>query len=81
MLGSFGNDGVDLFMLIISRLSYFNFLKIYVGVRECVCVHAGAPGGWVRASGSPGAQVTGSCELPCGCWELNSGPLRNSKLQ
>lgn len=25
--------------------------------------------------GSPGAVVTGSCELPRGCWKLNSGPL------
>jgi len=25
---------------------------------------------------SPGTGVTDSCELPCGCWELNSGPLQ-----
>ncbi|ERE77141.1 E3 ubiquitin-protein ligase [Cricetulus griseus] len=24
---------------------------------------------------SPGTGVTDSCELPCGCWELNRGPL------
>ena len=24
---------------------------------------------------SPGTVVTNSCELPCWCWELNSGPL------
>ena len=23
--------------------------------------------------GSPGSRVTGSCELPCGCWEWNLG--------
>jgi hypothetical protein len=28
----------------------------------------------VRVS-PPGTEVTGSCELPCGCWELNLGPL------
>ena len=25
--------------------------------------------------GSPGTRVTDSCKLPCGCWELNTGPL------
>ena len=25
--------------------------------------------------GSAGTGVTDSCELPCGCWELNPGPL------
>jgi hypothetical protein len=26
--------------------------------------------------GCPGTGVTGSCELPHGCWELNPGPLK-----
>lgn len=26
--------------------------------------------------GFPGTEVRGSCELLCGCWELNSGPLQ-----
>jgi hypothetical protein len=26
--------------------------------------------------GSPGIGVTGSCEVPCGCRELNQGPLK-----
>jgi hypothetical protein len=25
----------------------------------------------------PGTGVTDSCELPCGCWELNPGPLED----
>lgn len=28
---------------------------------------------------SPGAEITGSCELPCGCLELNLDPL-NTEL-
>ena len=23
----------------------------------------------------PGTEIMDSCELPCGCWELNPGPL------
>jgi E3 ubiquitin-protein ligase NEDD4 len=30
--------------------------------------------------GSPGIGVTDSCELPCGCWELNSGPLKKQPV-
>ena len=29
---------------------------------------------------SPGTEVTDSCELPCGCWELNSGPLEEQSV-
>jgi hypothetical protein len=25
--------------------------------------------------GSPGNGVTDSCELPCGCWEMNLSPM------
>lgn len=27
------------------------------------------------AFGAPGIKVTDSCEMPCRCWEPNSGPL------
>ena len=27
-----------------------------------------------------GSGVTGSCELPCGCWELNPGPLEDQPV-
>ena len=30
--------------------------------------------------GSPGTGVTGSCELSCRCWELNSGPLEDQSV-
>lgn len=29
-----------------------------------------------KSAGSPGAGVTESCELPCGCWVLNPSPLQ-----
>jgi hypothetical protein len=28
----------------------------------------------------PGTEVTDSCELPCGCWELDPGPLEEQQL-
>ena len=28
----------------------------------------------------PGIVVTGSCQLPCGCWELNPGPLEEQSV-
>ena len=28
----------------------------------------------------PGAGVTDSCELPCGCWESNLGPLQEQQV-
>lgn len=28
--------------------------------------------------GSPGAEITGSCRLPCGCWDPNTGSLKSS---
>lgn len=29
-----------------------------------------------EGNGSPGIKVTGGCKLPCICWELKSGPLK-----
>ena len=43
------------------------FLKIYLTL---FYVH------WCEDIRSPGTEVTDSCELPCGCWELNLGPLQ-----
>ena len=28
----------------------------------------------------PGTGVINDCELPCGCWELNLGPLEEQQL-
>ena len=37
-----------------------------------VCLYEGA-----RSSGTG---VTDCCELPCGCWELNKGPLEEQPV-
>lgn len=29
---------------------------------------------------SPGTIITGDCELLCGCWELNPGPLQELQV-
>ena len=31
---------------------------------------------WCEGIRSLGTGVSDSCELPCGCWELNLGPLK-----
>jgi hypothetical protein len=37
---------------------------------------------WSQEEGGkpPGAGVMGGSELPCGCWELNMGPLQEQVL-
>ena len=32
---------------------------------------------WYAGVRAPGTGATDSCELPCGCWELNSDPLED----
>ena len=34
----------------------------------------------VKVSDSPGTGSSDSCELPCGCWELNPGPLEEQSV-
>jgi hypothetical protein len=41
----------------------------------CIRWVPSASGGLEEGIRSPGTGVRGGCELPCGCWELNSGPL------
>jgi hypothetical protein len=40
-----------------------------------VCMHIYVHHRHVWSDGSPGTGVTDSCELQCGCWELNLGLL------
>jgi hypothetical protein len=48
---------------------------VYVCVPTYVC--AGACSGKARGGiGSLGTQITDGYGLPCGCWELNLGPLQ-----
>ena len=38
------------------------------------------PGKSGKDSGSPASGVTDGCELPCGCWESNPGPLEEQPV-
>ena len=60
-------------------LRHPNFLKKFFIVyfmfnSTClrICLYAGAR--------SPKTRVTDSYEPPCGCWELNSGPLEEQPM-
>lgn len=65
-------------------LNSFIYMCVAVCLHVCLCTMClpGAQGGQERASGRPGeglrsdlllTGVTASCELPCECWESNSG--------
>ena len=40
-----------------------------------MCVHVSPSCMSVKVSDPPETRLTDKCELPCGCWELNLGPL------
>ena len=44
---------------------------------SCVCLAFEEARRGVR---SPGTGITDSCELPCGCWQLNAGPLQEQQV-
>ena len=48
----------------------------------CVSVHhvCAVPVEARRGCHIPGTGVTDSCELLCGCWELNLGPLEEQRV-
>lgn len=48
----------------------------------CVCVRHVLPGTskFQEKVRSPGIGVADSCEPPCACWKLNSGPLQKQKV-
>lgn len=41
----------------------------------CLCTTCSAYSGQKKVFDSPQSPVTDDCELPCGSWELNGGPL------
>ena len=45
-----------------------------LGKPSTICLHV------YLCEGSPGTGATDSCELPCGCWELNLGPPREQPV-
>jgi hypothetical protein len=64
-----------LICLLACLLSFFFFFKIYLFY---VCEYTVAV---VRHSRRRHRiPFTGGCEPPCGCWELNSGPLEEQSV-
>ena len=50
-----------------------------------LCLHAHHVHAWEpqipeEGVGFPGIGNRDGCELPCGCWELNSGPLQEQEV-
>ena len=62
---------------------YFYFLCVWVlCLHVCLCTPcmSGAHGSQKKGIRSPGTRVTVGCELPCGCWESNTGPLGEQSM-
>ena len=65
-----------------SHKYYFKFIFVvanfyfYFSCALVLCLHVCLRKG-VRYAGTG---VIDSCELPCGCWELNPGPLEEQSL-
>lgn len=53
---------------------------LHLHVYLCTVCMPGTHGVQKRASNSPSIRVTDGCELPCGCWESNWGPLKEHVL-
>ena len=49
--------------------------RIYYFMYTHTCLHAWCLLRSEEKVRSPGTEVTGGCELPCGCWESNPDPL------
>ena len=50
------------------------FFNIFIVYLTLFYVH------WCEGVRSPGTGFSDSCELPCGCWELNPGPLEEQSV-
>jgi hypothetical protein len=57
-------------------LSSFKKKDLFICMCPDVCLHVHL----FEGARSPGTEVTDSCELPCGCWELNLGPLEEQPV-
>ena len=56
----------------------FSFLKIIYFYFVCIGILAACMSVW--GCQSPGTGVTDRSELPCGCWELNQGPVEEQPV-
>lgn len=55
------------------------FACMFVNIPHLCLVLIEAKNG-VRGINFSGTGLTDSCELECGCWELNSGPLQKQQV-
>lgn len=62
-------------------LSQFFFNSVCVYINGSCTYMSEYPRNPEEDVGSPGAGVTGGCELQCGCWKLNEGPLQQQCVQ
>ena len=53
---------------------------VCVCVCVCMCIPCACLVPMEARNGSPELGVTGICEMPCGCWELNLGSLEEQSL-
>jgi hypothetical protein len=60
--------------LFFSFLSFFFFKDLFI---VCIRVHCSCLQTHQKRASDP---ITDGCEPPCGCWELNSGPLEENPL-
>ena len=58
-------------------LMFLNYLFLLVSYLHTCVQYLQRPEEGIR---SLGTGVTGGCELPCGCWELNPGPLEEQPV-
>ena len=58
------------FLILFSFLAFILFYVHWYFAYKFACVRGQIPGNG----------VTDSCELPCGCWEVNPGPLEEQPV-
>ena len=66
----------DFLIFLISFCFIFNSFYFYFICALLSCLYACLCG----SSRSPGTGVIDSCEVPCGCWELNPDPLEEQPV-
>jgi hypothetical protein len=82
-----GGSPGPVIIIVVGGLFCFFRLWLNVCVYECfacmyvyTCVQVPTEVRRVRRFPWTGTELTGSCELPYGCWELNPGPLQEQVL-
>jgi hypothetical protein len=67
--------GLKIFLIVIFHFMYMSTLPACMSVYHVCLVPAEARSVRAQETG-----VIDSCELPCGCWELNPGPLKEQPV-